>query len=353
MAGGGSPGAVGVTDDGLVLATRHCIRCSYNLQGLPAAGVCPECGTEVALSLRDNLLRYSDPGYVSSLLGGVQMVQASVILMCLGWFGCCCGPSANAGVLAVLLISYTVLLETLGLVGWWKFSAQDPRAVGDDRGERPRRWVRGAVFVAAVCTVGTTALNILAGGAAVTPLGAVRGWFSGAGLPLAASTPVGLASIAVGSVFLVAVGVRFFASIRYIRWLAPRMPAEEIAERARTLRLLVTVGLGVPTLLLLAVVGMKAAGAGNAGTASMVMNGLIAVALLGFVGVGIAAFFVYLSLLGSLRVRLVWTVKVIERSRERDRLTALAAAELEAEGAGRGVTPEGLGASNDGAGTKP
>src|SRR5690242_2831255 len=72
-----------------------CRRCGYNLRGLPLDGRCPECATPVGLSLRGDLIRFSDPRWSARVVGGlavvfwasIVMVGLSVLTYCLRRWG--------------------------------------------------------------------------------------------------------------------------------------------------------------------------------------------------------------------------------------------------------------------------
>jgi hypothetical protein len=57
-------------------APRRCLRCNYNLHGLPDAGNCPECGLAVARSAdaAGGELRHAPPGWLASLSWGSRLV---------------------------------------------------------------------------------------------------------------------------------------------------------------------------------------------------------------------------------------------------------------------------------------
>src|SRR5688572_12941524 len=56
-----------VQSDGL-----RCVRCRYLLQGLADDGVCPECGSPVAISAGEaDLLRHQEPAWLGQLAEGL------------------------------------------------------------------------------------------------------------------------------------------------------------------------------------------------------------------------------------------------------------------------------------------
>ncbi|HEX3356670.1 MAG TPA: hypothetical protein VHS31_06770 [Tepidisphaeraceae bacterium] len=59
-----------------------CVACEYPLKGLHPAGVCPECGTSIAISLRDDRLAHANPLWVMRL---AQAATLSCFLSVAGW----------------------------------------------------------------------------------------------------------------------------------------------------------------------------------------------------------------------------------------------------------------------------
>jgi hypothetical protein len=104
-----------------------CLSCGYNLRGLTNVGVCPECGTAVAASLRGDFLKYADPAWLERLKLGTSLKLWHIVLSILvGFF---------FGILAGLGFNLPpILAELIGLAGvaiglWASFSltAQEPR----------------------------------------------------------------------------------------------------------------------------------------------------------------------------------------------------------------------------------
>lgn len=225
MARGGSGSAAGAT----------CIKCGYDLTGLPQTGACPECGTRVADSLRGLLLRYSSPEYVAKLHRGVFMVVAAIIVQLLTSIGMFfvgmlggMGVAAPAGV-AILLQLVSSGASLVILVGWWLFSEPDPRYTGGNDGSTARKVLRVTLVIYGCSTLLTLTSAFLAP--------------QQAGVGLAAA---GLALVA-ALAGLIAWAVNYFASMRYVGWLAQRIPNDHAQKRAKLLLwlgpLLSTVGI--------------------------------------------------------------------------------------------------------------
>jgi len=61
----------------LVRSEERCVRCEYNLQGLPLAGDCPECNTPIHQSVRGDLLIDADAGYVRRMSFASMLITRS------------------------------------------------------------------------------------------------------------------------------------------------------------------------------------------------------------------------------------------------------------------------------------
>jgi hypothetical protein len=156
----------------------------------------------------------------------------------------------NVGTAQVLALLEVWLLATWGafVAGWWALTVPDAGQLTTNRGQRPRLIVR--------VTLGLSSIMILAG-VLVSLLG-LGDWSATAALAL---------------LNLTAVGVGFFASMIYLRWLAARAPSPRVASHAKNLMRTIAI-LGTVDLLALTRI-----------------NGLIALAVIvtGFAGMGVLA----------------------------------------------------------------
>jgi len=232
------PGCKAPVADSLTRPTveeSFCIQCGYALRGLQPDGACPECGTAIERSLRGHLLEYSSLEYVRSLRRGAWLVLAAIIVQIITLIftlvitavaiGIGAAPG-NTFAIDIIANGVGVLVAFMSLYGWWLLSERDPAYTGRDEGTTARQVIRWAVIIAA----GYTIINF-----AVQAVPAVAANQSMLWL-------IGLVAI----VSFIVAAVKFFASMFYLRWLAPRLPNEKVYARARMLMwlgpLLVTVG---------------------------------------------------------------------------------------------------------------
>jgi hypothetical protein len=244
----------------LVQLDVACTRCGYSLRGLQITGKCPECSWSVEASLQGGLLRFAGPEYLASLVLGARIViytnianllaglllagAAVVAIFAIGGFS---PPPGGGGGGAVRVgaapawvtlggAGISVLATTASLIGYWLLTAPDPANSQREQPRTARRVVRSAVAVSAA----VQAIGLAVGyfGASITPAGAPMG-------PNPAIA-VAVTSGAISLIGTIAGAVMFFATMLYVRWLAQRIPDEDMVEKTRTymwlLPLLYTVG---------------------------------------------------------------------------------------------------------------
>ncbi|MDX2017558.1 MAG: hypothetical protein SFY95_07965, partial [Planctomycetota bacterium] len=197
-----------------------CIRCGYDLLGLPSERVCPECGTPIALSRAGGMLVNSAPEYLKRLSDGLTIIivtaLAGLMLILIGLaLGFLIGDDGRS------FLAMTFVLELLGVVaagaaflgGWW-FSAPDPARVANEQTLVARQVFRGALIASAALTLLSALLSAIELGSG--PSTAVTG-----------------AGIVVAVLSLGALALQFFAAMRYVRSLGARMPDPAVIARAR------------------------------------------------------------------------------------------------------------------------
>lgn len=193
-----------------------CNSCGYNLLGLPLNGNCPECSKPVDQSLRGDLLQNSDPAHIATLLKGatfvlngiLAQVAIGVITLIVMIILQQMGVSTTAFGLLINFVG--VAISGVILFGWWQFSTLDPAYSGRNDASQARAWIRNLLIVAIVMTV----------------IGMFLGFL-----------PPDLLGVTIAfSVLNMAVSVaRYFFEMSYVRWLAPRLPNEKVAQRAKRL----------------------------------------------------------------------------------------------------------------------
>lgn len=210
----------------------HCVGCSYNLRGLSERGLCPECGTPVALSLGGSRLRNAARGYLSTLSRGIVWIISGTIicsaLAAVGFFFW----RTTVGLLSAAGVSLGWLAMTAVLCwGYWQLTVPNPQGEHQGGSVGSRRFTRMAICVWAFIQVVQTlfALAPASAGLAGTSLAAHLG-------------RSGLVFLQVPTLLAI-----FFGTFRHLGNLARRIPNIELIRRIETfmwvLPLLCTVGI--------------------------------------------------------------------------------------------------------------
>jgi hypothetical protein len=109
-----------------VLEDRPCRTCGYNLRTLPVDAACPECATPVALSLRGNLLRDSDPAWLRRLAIGSTTVIFGTIIR---WFFT---QSISVSAFGISQMFIRIGATAVTVVGIWILTLPDPSGLGEE-----------------------------------------------------------------------------------------------------------------------------------------------------------------------------------------------------------------------------
>jgi len=220
---------------------RPCVRCSYNLKGLPTTGSCPECGTPIQDSLRGILLHFASPEYLKSMRTGLSLVLNGILLMIVVmvasiFMGLVASMYATGSGVRLLISLASMAPSIMILVGYWLFTEPDPGFAGLERPDSARKVIRATVAVQAVFQAFHAVFVMLGVNASFNLRLGAR----------AVVTPVDLLAILLGLASLIAWAVQFFAVMLYTRWLAARIPDRYVLGRSKTymwvLPLLQTVG---------------------------------------------------------------------------------------------------------------
>lgn len=225
---------------GLLHDPRPCTRCSYNLQGLPISGACPECAAPVADSLKGILLQHAAPEYIRTVRSGLSLILSGTLLSIVVAIPAALLQEfvlAPAGATALVaqakllagLLSLTIYI--LIFVGYVKATEPDPGFVGTEKPDAARKLVRRTAMWQMAIQVLTVLCSfaILQGSTTVTSL------------------PLGFLTEGLSVLGLVLWVMQFFAMMRYTRWLGSRVPDAFIIRRSKTylwlLPILCTLGL--------------------------------------------------------------------------------------------------------------
>ncbi|MFN9132239.1 MAG: hypothetical protein ACK5XO_06080 [Phycisphaerales bacterium] len=214
----------------VVTAQQPCIRCAYNLVGLPIVGKCPECGTPVQDSLRGILLAYASPEYLSSITRGLQFILGAIIasiLLAFVNFAISFGlVSANASQGTQSAVSLgtsgvSLIITIVSLIGYMAYTIPDPGYSGLERPNSARTIARIAVLIQA----GVSLFSFL------LPLVLLTGGLGGVSPTILGGLAVLL--ILASVVSIVSFLVQICAILRYTSWLYSRLPDSVMEQRAR------------------------------------------------------------------------------------------------------------------------
>jgi hypothetical protein len=144
--------SVAVSVDGRISEDKICIDCGYNLRGLNTDGRCPECGGEVAASLRGHELHYASLPWLHSVRRGFHSMKIAILLSLLVIIGITMiqiawqATKSSRGLPATALFLMTsvsmTLTSLLGLYGMVLATRAEPRVAHQGEGWSFRRWAR-------------------------------------------------------------------------------------------------------------------------------------------------------------------------------------------------------------------
>lgn len=232
----GGPGAKrsAPTSGSAAIAGKKCRGCGYDLSGLTTSGLCPECGFAIWRSMEGALLASAWREYVDALHAGLRLVLAMILcqiaLMVIGFLGfiliAASGEDPDLHVFGVVINVLDTIASVLITWGYWRFTQPDEALRGAEPTASSRRIIRVTAVTRAVCDLLLVLINT----------------FQAIGEAQASASGGGVSSGSAGDIFLllitlVSIGawaVQFFAVMRYVRWLADRVPDPELAKTTRT-----------------------------------------------------------------------------------------------------------------------
>ncbi len=154
-----------------------CLRCGYSLLGLRRNQKCSECGMPASDSLDPSLMRFQSIEYRKrlsrgSLFAGLGMVLP-ILLPVIGGIFMLILPS-NGVLGAIMLVGFLAML-TLFIAGWWMILSKPPSSLGLTAKEARRwpvaRWALVVWIVSSVVLIGVSELfTSLYGSSALTSL---------------------------------------------------------------------------------------------------------------------------------------------------------------------------------------
>jgi hypothetical protein len=130
-----------------VIDDLPCRSCEYNLRTLATEGVCPECATPVAASLRSELLRDADPDWLWHMHSGCKLLYWGIWG---AWLSYIFFRAISLGLIRTFALPAS---SAVAAVGTWMLTSPDPSGIGEDRYGRPRVWARGLGIVQFAATL--------------------------------------------------------------------------------------------------------------------------------------------------------------------------------------------------------
>lgn len=227
---------------GNVAADTTCIKCGYNVRGLPAAGRCPECGTPVSRSLGGTLLRFSDVAWLHKLKRGVDLILYGILLsVIVGIVGGIAATAAGSSAAPLLVNIITLGLGLMVAYGQWLLTEPDPSGRGEVQYGTMRKLVRASV----IASIFSSVLNLL-------PVDR-------------SSSAVSYVLVSIGVILALITIVGYIAFFFYLSRLAARVPDELSMNRSRFLGWAFPVSYGAMIILgLIAALGQSLAAGGLA-----------------------------------------------------------------------------------------
>ncbi|MBU0617079.1 MAG: hypothetical protein KKI02_05135 [Planctomycetes bacterium] len=231
--------SVAVSVDGRIAEDKICIDCGYNLRGLKTDGRCPECGGEVAASLRGHELNYASLPWLRSVRRGFRLIKRAILLSLLAvvvtivieeaWEALHPGTPLPPSVSFLIFGALITLTSLLALYGFALATGAEPRLAYRGEGWSFRRWAR---------VLAVSALALWGGLELLTRLGPKTGWVD----QIVMYVPLVLA---------VLVPLAAAAFVQYVIALLERAAEEKVLKEAKRTRQYVYVAIALAAVVLL------------------------------------------------------------------------------------------------------
>lgn len=222
-----APREVQTDSHGRIAEDIGCSACGYNLRGLTPTSTCPECALPIGLSIKGDLLQFSNPHWVERLARGAMFIIigifANIAFSILFGMGNAFLTIAGAATVPVQLAMGFVgaLVSGITVFGGWLLTTRDPSKAADESMFSARRITRWTMFaglthwpmqMALTATMGTGALNV-----------AVN--------PLTAPTPAFMILSVVSLAFQLFGMIAYVAGMALLRAMALRIPRRSLATQ--------------------------------------------------------------------------------------------------------------------------
>lgn len=199
-----------------ITADTPCRKCGYNLRGLGSDGLCPECGTPIAVSISGDLLRYCEPAWVQRLARGARLIIAGVAVIILGAIasvviGAVSGIRGTSPAILSALAGFAG--NALIVIGSWLVTSPDPSGIGEDKYGTARRIIRITLLIGVI----NTFINLPGQFVALPP------------------TVASVVKLIGGLAGIIGV-IGFIAQLHYFEKLGERIPDAQLSSRANFLK---------------------------------------------------------------------------------------------------------------------
>jgi hypothetical protein len=130
-----------------IIGDLPCRSCGYNLRTLATNGLCPECATPIASSLRGDLLREADPNWLRQMHTGCKLEYGAIWAAWISYVFLLPLPFSLYRTFAAPAAAAVMALGT------WMLASPDPSGIGEDRYGPLRIWARGLGIVQLAATL--------------------------------------------------------------------------------------------------------------------------------------------------------------------------------------------------------